>query len=113
MEKEWFTAMELAGIAGLPKSTAGVHDKARREEWERRRKQGVQGKALEYAIESLPPSVLNVLRLKEKPAEYVLQRQDPLAVWVEAYYQLTDDERQQAIAFLLREGIDALMKRLV
>ncbi|CNH89374.1 DNA-binding protein [Yersinia pekkanenii] len=113
MEKQWITATELAGIAGLPKSTAGIHGKARREGWERRRKRGVQGKAVEYAVESLPLGVLNVLRLRESPAEYVLQRQEPLTVWIEAYHQLTDAERVQAIAFLLREGVGALMKRLI
>ncbi len=112
MKKQWFTAVELVGIAGLPSSRAGVNGRARKEGWERRRKAGVQGKAVEYSIEGLPPDVLNVLRLKEMPAEYISQRQDPFAVWIEAYNQLTDSERSQIVAFLLREGVGALMKRL-
>lgn len=112
MKKQWITAVELIGIGGLPKSPAGVNGRARKEGWERRRKLGVQGKAVEYAIEGLPPDVLNVLRLKENLAEYVVPRNDPLAIWIEAYHQLTDVERSQAIAFLLREGVGTLMKRL-
>ena len=112
MKKQWITAVELIGIGGLPKSPAGVNGRARKAGGERRRKLGVQGKAVEYAIEGLPPDVLNVLRLKENPAEYVVPRNDPLAIWIEAYHQLTDVERSQAIAFLLREGVGTLMKRL-
>ncbi|EEP96852.1 hypothetical protein yaldo0001_30520 [Yersinia aldovae ATCC 35236] len=68
---------------------------------------------MEYSIEGLPPDVLNVLRLQETTAEYTLPRQDPLAVWIEAYNQLTDAERSQVVAFLLREGVGTLIKRLV
>ncbi|PNM25253.1 DNA-binding protein [Yersinia enterocolitica] len=112
MKKQWITAAELIGIGGLPNTPAGVNGRARKEGWERRRKLGVQGKAVEYAIEGLPSDVLCVLRLKETPPEYVVRRNDPLAIWIEAYNQLTDAERSRAIAFLLREGVGTLMKRL-
>lgn len=112
MKKEWFAAKELIGIAGLPSSTQGINFMARSDGWEQRRRRGVQGKALEYHINSLPDDVLNVLSLKENVAEYVVKRQDPLAVWIEAYYQLTDSERSKAITFILREGITNMMIRL-
>ncbi|WP_275431511.1 DNA-binding protein, partial [Klebsiella pneumoniae] len=54
MKKEWYTAKELVGLAGLPNSPQGVNLMARREGWENRRKRGVQGKAVEYSVKSLP-----------------------------------------------------------
>lgn len=112
MKKEWFSAKELVGISGLPTSTQGINLMARRENWECRRRKGVQGRALEYHISSLPPAVLNVLCLQEQSGEYLLQRQDPLAVWMESYYQLTVEEREKLITFILREGVSRLLDRL-
>ena len=42
MKKEWYTAKELVGLAGLPNSPQGVNLMARREGWENRRKRGVK-----------------------------------------------------------------------
>ncbi|MBC3381575.1 putative DNA-binding transcriptional regulator [Serratia fonticola] len=109
MKNEWFAAKELIGIAGLPSSTQGINLMARRENWLSRRRKGVQGKALEYHIDSLPTGVKNLLVLREEPAIYEAGRQDPLAVWVEYYYQLSDSERSQVMAFLMREGMDSLL----
>ncbi|MNE97219.1 Mu DNA-binding domain protein [compost metagenome] len=82
---------------------------ARRENWLSRRRKGVQGKALEYHIDSLPTGVKNLLVLREEPAIYEAGRQDPLAVWIEYYYHLSDSERGQVMAFLMREGMDSLL----
>ncbi len=108
--KEWYAAKDLVGIAGLPSSTQGINLMARRDGWEQRRRQGVQGKALEYHIRSLPDFVHDILLLKEDSAEYVVRRQDPLAVWIETYYHLTEEERNRAINFILREGVVNLLK---
>jgi len=113
MKKEWFAAKELTGIAGLPSSPQGINLMARREEWESRRRKGVQGKALEYHINSLPATVGNVLLLKESPATYLAQRQDPLFVWVEAYYQLSDVEREKLVSYIMRQGISQLLSQLL
>ena len=72
MKKEWYTAKELVGLAGLPNSPQGVNLMARREGWENRRKRGVQGKAVEYSVKSLPEEVVSVLAAHEPPAEYLL-----------------------------------------
>lgn len=64
MKKEWFAAKELAGLDGLPSSPQGVNLMAKREGWEQRRRRGVQGKAVEYHIESLPHTILNSLQFK-------------------------------------------------
>lgn len=109
MKNEWFAAKELTGIAGLPSSTQGINLMARREGWVSRRRKGVQGKALEYHVDSLPASVRKLLVLREEPASYEVERQDPLAVWIEYYYHLSDSERAQVMAFLMREGVGSLL----
>ncbi|ADZ40935.1 TPA: putative DNA-binding transcriptional regulator [Yersinia enterocolitica] len=112
MKKEWFAAKELAGLDGLPSSPQGVNLMAKREGWEQRRRRGVQGKAIEYHIESLPHTILNSLQLREDPAQYTTTRQDPLVLWVEAYYHFTEAEREQVITFIFREGAKSLIERL-
>ncbi|CAI1640939.1 Mu DNA-binding domain [Serratia quinivorans] len=112
MKNEWFAARELTGIAGLPSSPQGINLMARREGWISRRRKGVQGKAVEYHINSLPIGTRNLLMLQEDPAEYQVERQDPLAVWVEYYYHLSESEREKVLTFLMREGIDSLLARI-
>ena len=112
MKKEWFAAKELTGIAGLPASPQGINLMARRDGWISRRRKGVQGKALEYHIDSLPSGTRNLLILKEEPATYDSERKDPLAVWIEYYYHLTETEREKVLAFLMREGIGSLLARI-
>ncbi|NHB94946.1 DNA-binding protein [Photorhabdus stackebrandtii] len=109
MKKEWYSAKELVGIAGLPSSPQGINLMARREGWEYRRKLGVQGKALEYHINSLPEDVLNMLSVGENTVDYANKRQDPFLIWVEAYYQLTKVEREKIVKFILREGLAKLI----
>ncbi|AWK44071.1 putative DNA-binding transcriptional regulator [Photorhabdus laumondii subsp. laumondii] len=109
MKKEWYSAKELVGIAGLPSSPQGINLMARREGWEYRRKRGVQGKALEYHINSLPEDVLNVLSVGESTIDYTNKRQDPFLIWIEAYYQLTKVEREKIVKFILREGLAKLI----
>ncbi|CAI0731021.1 MAG: DNA-binding protein [Serratia proteamaculans] len=112
MKNEWFAARELTGIAGLPSSPQGINLMARREGWISRRRKGVQGKAVEYHINSLPIGARSLLILQEDPAEYQVERKDPLAVWVEYYYHLSESEREKVLTFLMREGIDSLLARI-
>ncbi|WP_283603726.1 DNA-binding protein [Serratia proteamaculans] len=112
MKNEWFAARELTGIAGLPSSPQGINLMARREGWISRRRKGVQGKAVEYHIDSLPIGARSLLILQEDPAEYQIERKDPLAVWVEYYYHLSESEREKVLTFLMREGIDSLLARI-
>ncbi|BBI92889.1 DNA binding domain-containing protein [Serratia symbiotica str. Tucson] len=112
MKNEWFAAKDLTNIVGLPSSTQRINLMARREGWIRRRRKGVQGKALEYHISSLPYGARNVLLLKDNMAVYEVERQDILSVWVEYYYYLTESEREKMFAFLIREGIGGLLARI-
>ncbi|WP_339037055.1 DNA-binding protein [Serratia symbiotica] len=109
MKNDWFAAKDLTNIAGLPSSTQGINLMARRERWISRRRKGVQGKALEYHINSLPHNVRNLLLLNEDVAVYEVERQDPLTVWIEYYYYLTESEREKILAFLIRKGICGLL----
>lgn len=111
MEKKWFSARELMGKAGLPSTPQGVNLMARREGWVSRRRSGVQGKALEYHIDSLPFGArsLSALREADHP-DYDIKRQDPVRVWIEYYYHLTPAEREKLLAFLMREGMSRLLQ---
>lgn len=113
MKKEWFAAKELIGFEGLPNSTQGIHGMARRQGWLKRRRRGVQGRAVEYHIDTLPIKAMNSLEMKEQSAEYVFTaHQDPLAIWVESYKQLQEYERELIIKFILREGMSEVLNRL-
>ncbi|PKE29158.1 DNA-binding protein [Rahnella sp. AA] len=113
MKKEWFAAKELTGKEGLPTSTQGVHGMARRLCWVKRRRRGVQGRAVEYHIDSLPGKVVAGLTMNEQSAEYVYaSHQDPLAIWIESYKQMKEPERETMISFILREGVAELLNRL-
>ncbi len=74
MEKEWFLTSELVGVHGLPSSTQGINKRARAEEWIKRKPEGVQGRAFEYHIDSLPKEAQQALRgnqAKRKSTELV------------------------------------------
>jgi len=53
MTREWFSAKELAGMPGMPKSKRATQMKAKRESWQSRPRQG-RGGGREYHISSLP-----------------------------------------------------------
>ena len=80
MKKEWYSAKELVGLAGLPSSPQGVNLMARREGWHQRRKRGVQGKAVEYSIDSLPDEVQAILHACDNSARYQAKRKDAFLI---------------------------------
>lgn len=71
-KKEWFSAEELRGIAGLPTSSQGINKKARTKKWEKRSREGVQGGAVEYHYSSLPFEVQQALGFE--PQEKISMR---------------------------------------
>jgi transposase InsO family protein len=52
MDKQWFTADELAGVADMPATRSGVIRKAKKEDWVSRKRD--KGKGLEYHFDALP-----------------------------------------------------------
>lgn len=61
---DWFSVKDVIGLAGLPSTAMGIHKLAKRENWVSRRKEGVRGKAIEFAVSSLPPVVQAALLRK-------------------------------------------------
>lgn len=53
MNKEWYSASELAGFPGMPGTVQNVNARAKRENWECR-KRASRGGGKEYRITSLP-----------------------------------------------------------
>ncbi|WP_038903297.1 DNA-binding protein [Dickeya zeae] len=123
MEKTWFTTNELLGVAGLPKSRQGLNKKAKDHGWERRRRKGVQGKGVEYAIWSLPEEVKATLMsatlmgttlMRETSPDYVSAALDGAQeyTWIQIYHQLSAEERTRLIGHILREGAMSVLARL-
>ncbi|HEY0208766.1 YfeC-like transcriptional regulator [Acerihabitans sp.] len=128
MKTAWYKTCELIGVAKLPGTRQGITARARRENWTSRRVIGVQGKGLEFALESLPLDVQQELTrrqiqenfIAEYGGEYRLNsarkaaepEKDPLAAWMAIYQQFQPEERDEVISLLLREGITGFMARL-
>ena len=109
MYKEWLMAKELVGLEGLPMTTQGINAMARRENWISRKRRGIQGKALEYHISSLPIDIFECQFVNETPAIYQVKRHDNSYIWQEVYNQLSSDEQALILAFIMREGALALV----
>jgi hypothetical protein len=112
IKKEWIATHELIGVGGLPKTRQGLNRRAREEGWHKRRREGARGKAVEYAWQSLPDSVKKTLSLRSCAADYALSDQEPSTTWIEIHRQLSTAERDFVVAFVLREGVLNLLKRL-
>ncbi len=111
-KKEWVATHELIGVGGLPKTRQGLNRRAREEGWQKRRREGARGKAVEYSWYSLPETVKKTLTLRASSFEYTLSTQEPSPTWIEIHRQLSDAERDFVVAFILREGVLNLLKRL-
>lgn len=110
MKKEWFSTSELTGVGGLPGTTQGINQKARRERWQSRKRSGVQGKAVEYHIDSLPEQARTVLGVWEEGVSYRSTKGDPFVIWMTVYHQLTVVERHKLTALIIRRGVGGLME---
>ncbi|MEH2920510.1 DNA-binding protein [Samsonia erythrinae] len=112
MKKEWFATSELVGVGGLPKSRQGLNKRAREDGWEKRRRKGVQGRGVEYSIHSLPDTVKESLLHDIEPSAYAEKQPAALAVWMQIYHQLSEKERDELIAYILRVGVSATLSQL-
>ncbi|GBO47758.1 DNA-binding protein [Pectobacterium versatile] len=112
MKKEWFATSELVGVGGLPKSRQGLNKRAREDGWEKRRRKGVQGRGVEYSIHSLPDTVKKSLLLEIEPSVYSAKQPAALAVWMQIYQQLSEKERDELIAYILRVGVSTTLSQL-
>ncbi|RRN04655.1 transcriptional regulator [Bibersteinia trehalosi] len=55
--REWYSAKDLEGLAGLPNRATNITRKAIKEDWLKRDVKGVKGGGYEYHYSSLPESV--------------------------------------------------------
>lgn len=110
MKKEWYAAKELAGIPGFPSSPQRINLRAKRDDWKKRRRSGVQGKALEYHIDNLPDNILNILKLKEKNVQYHVNKRESSSILIEAIERLTESKREKVISFITSFGTEGLIE---
>lgn len=92
-DNEWFSSFQLAGKGELPKTPQGINKIARLQNWKKRSKKGVQGRALEYHYSSLPFDVQEELGLisiipsaalwEQQPDQGYLSDQEIGAIWDE------------------------------
>lgn len=59
--KEWVLVKDLIGIEGLAGTPQGIAQRAKKENWKRRRVAGVKGNVFEYNVRSMPESVQQAL----------------------------------------------------
>ncbi|WP_227660464.1 DNA-binding protein [Hafnia paralvei] len=112
MNKEWYAAKELVGIAGFPTTPQAINQRAKSEGWRKQKRSGVQGKALEYHISSFPDEVVSALLANEESSFYLADMPKAEKAWSAIYYQLTEEERELLTHFIMRQGINALFERL-
>lgn len=62
--KEWFLVKDLIGIDGLAGTPQGIAQKAKKENWRRRRVAGVKGNVFEYYVGDMPESVQRALNVE-------------------------------------------------
>lgn len=104
--RKWFTALELAGLPGLPGTERGIRKLAEREGWEGQRRLGT--KAIEYSFAVLPPEAQDALlaRLVGQEDEPAPSAQLPAKTSQRdglSASRLTDDQRavmQARLAFV-------------
>lgn len=58
--KQWYSALELAGLPGLPTTDRRVRARAQRENWPSRKREG-KGGGREYRIVAVPAETLRAL----------------------------------------------------
>ncbi|GAA5114131.1 DNA-binding protein [Orbus sasakiae] len=110
MAKVWYSSKELTAIEGLPSTMQGINRKARVEGWKSRKRSGVQGKAIEYHIDSLPDFVKSYLiHVQELPAAYTITPVEPLQLWISAFLRLKAEEQDAVMAWLMRNGVKELV----
>lgn len=113
MSKEWFSSKELTSLDGLPSTIQGVNRKARIENWKSRKRQGVQGKAIEYHIDSLPSLVKNSLSLRDVSAAYTIPSAAPMQLWLSAFTRLNETEQEIITNWLMRNGVKDLVNFVI
>jgi len=111
MAKMWYSSKDLSSIEGLPSTMQGINRKARVEGWKSRKRSGVQGKAIEYHIDSLPDFIKSYLiHNQEQSITHSVAPVEPLQIWVSAFLRLKSNEQEDVMTWLIRDGIKGLVR---
>jgi len=97
IEHRWYSAMALAGVAGMPGTSRNVNARAQREGWVSRLRAG-QGGGREYAFASLPAATQAALLMRERGSLQALGMQGAVEQLVQARH--TPDSLASARAAL-------------
>lgn len=109
MRKEWFSSKELTAVDGLPSTTQGINRRARVEKWRSRKRSGVQGKAIEYHIDSFPEFVKTHFKMRKVPDTGDMDMAESAKIWLSIYSQFTPKEQEIVLAWVLRHGLRDLL----
>ncbi|AJA45690.1 DNA-binding protein [Frischella perrara] len=109
MAKQWFSSKDLIKIEGLPSTPQGINRKARVEGWKSRKRSGIQGKAVEYHIDSFPDFVKSTLQVKEKSRDYKIDDLEPLQLWISAFNVLKEEQKEFIKNWLIHDGVNGLI----
>lgn len=82
-KKEWYSSNELVGLDGMPSSPQGVNKKARTQGWDKRSKEGTQGRGIEYHYSSLPEATRKHLGFQSENKNTVVTTTETQAVSTE------------------------------
>jgi len=111
MTDEWITPKELAQKTGYTEQS--INQRAAKENWEKRRRPGVQGgRAHEFALASVASFLAQSRSAHEDPAPYLTSSSQPRDIWIATFARLSRRERHLITQFILREGISGMMKKL-
>lgn len=70
----WFLSKELLGLPGMPSTSAGLKYKADKGGWNKRKAEGIKGRAFEYHIDCLPAETKQHLIAEQAKEEIAKQR---------------------------------------
>lgn len=111
MRKEWFSAGELAGLPGLTRSITRINQKAEKENWQSRPRQG-RGGGREYHISSLPVETRTAIAVQATnetiAAEQAQQEKKKLEAETKAYAEKLNAEAREKLAAIHRAKEESL-----
>lgn len=67
---QWLTPKQIAELPGMPESIQGVHKKAQREGWQKRKHEGVRGPGVEYYLSVPEGQEVRNVQAVYKPADF-------------------------------------------
>lgn len=115
---EWFSALELAGLEGMPSTVSAVIRKAKKGLWNSQKRQG-RGGGLEYHISSLPKETQRALTIKstnetvkklESDPAHRLGKVEAAKLQIKAKAEKTVSKNVRLESLLKAEGLEGMAK---